>query len=150
MGRAPANATELKIKISKPLIISLFQMASDGLVPPTAKGVENFVSMMVESAVADYRLQQHQKKTLEIKQHKYLKPGAIDASFNHRRKIAPETTQRILYAHQSLGLTLTELGERFGISRTQISNILAAHANAQHTQIRGNNKRGAGSQRQQS
>jgi Mor family transcriptional regulator len=144
MSRTPENLTELRIRLSPPLVISLFQMAADGLVPANAKRVETFISQLIESAVADFRLKELLKKNETKRKAYYLKPQIADASFNHRTKISAAVTQKILHASSSHGMTISELSRRFNVSRACIGNILSKFADSPHTQtpLGGNRKRG--------
>src|SRR6266478_1515276 len=105
MNQQPPN--EIRIKINRSLLASLFQMAAQTQITmgvedaEAAKVVEAHCSQIIEASIAEFRLQQLLNKRSGTKQNKTTRGSraAPDAPYdNNRKKVPPAVVQRILHA----------------------------------------------------
>jgi hypothetical protein len=130
---------ELRIRISKPLLTTLFAMVAQTQVmnaetdAEAVKLAEAYAAQLLEASIAEFRLKQLSKKTLVrpcIQKGELISPLPTDL---HRRKLDAVMTQKILFVRDSEGLNSRELAERFGVTHTTIDKILVANGRAVHT-----------------
>ncbi len=115
----PFATNQLRLKIHKSLFLSLVEMFEATRLSGDLHNLESFAAQLLESAVADFRLNHINDSSFTPKGDAAPIPPSSDS---WRKKVGGIKIQRILHALDQ-NISISAIAERNGISRSTIRRI---------------------------